>query len=774
MHSRKLRKLSVVSIMILFFCSASSRATAQTMKEGTIQRVKRATVLVFTAASQNAQGDQKLGSGSGFFINGTGLLITNNHVVDPAHNKSLREKQEFHYRTGRLTWSVITNGGTDEEKEWKAEVVYQNDAADQAILQAFDDGGGNLRTPDYLRFLPETRLKEQMKVWALGFPGGDSQRTSRDKHPQVSLSGGSVTDLPRTPAGRVRMIWTDVLARPGNSGGPMVDVDGFLVGTVTLMGQSEGRANTSMLVPAALSVEFVGNAFALGRIPKGTDVAPFLESLTDGNGQVNIPEFERLPESEILFFNDGDRIYGSISTENIKWKSPLGKLNVPVEAVAYVMTAEDGANLVLEGGNHIRSSDVDVSFKFTPDGGTQTEQSLDEVGVVGFRTKGRKLKPVTGEVLIFDSDTSHLVLKDVEGKAKFDCRAGTIEIALEEINRIDTRTDDDQQVISVKDGRRISGRFQDTQFTAKLAATKTPIKFSLNEVTRATIEVLGIKTGGLGGLNLMGVLAEADRSVLLAAEALEQGDVDDARSKIDRLLSREEYRKLPTVTKEQVNLLDGVAALRAGEFNVAEKAFRKASKAHDTNVASFAKACTGVLKRFGTEYDGGSLSDHAVFVQSGIALAQELLEGTREVLKERETLEGKKGEYARSINAIKKEEESMLVAAVFVGSEADDERIRLWKFATEVCSREIVRLDELTGGDQTFEGRSRRPGRGGRSSSASRSQGMTISSWERDKLEVEREEVVKTLEEYLVKLATYGFRIEDPDIREFQDREEEP
>jgi S1-C subfamily serine protease len=749
-------------------------ATAQTMKPSTEERVKRATVLVFTAASRDQKGDQVLGSGSGYFINGTGLLLTNNHVVDPAHKRSLREKQEFHYQVGRLTWSVVTNAGTEEEKPFEAVVTYQNDAADQAILQAYEGDGTKLRTPHYLRLLPESRLKERMKVWALGFPGGDSQRTSRDKLPAVSLTDGSVTDLPRTPAGRVRMIWTDVLARPGSSGGPMVNVDGFCVGTVTLMGQSEGRANTSMLVPAALSVEFVGNAFALGRIPRGSDVTPFLEILTDDTGRVNIPEYTRLVDRDVLFYGDGDRIYGTIAMERVQWDSPLGAIEVPTEAVAYVMADAQGATLVLEGGNHIRSKDFEGSFRFTPDGGTEIQQRFDEVGVVGFRTGEGYREPISGEVLVFDADTCHLVLEDVKGQARFNSRAGTIEIALDEIDRIDTRLDDDRQVISVSNGQRMSGHFQETRFTARLAATGVPVTFSLDKVTRATIEVLGIAPGGLGGLNLSGVLASADRSVRRAALALEQGEVGAARAKIDGLLDRNAFRKLPTIAKEQVRLLDSVIALRTGDFDAAEKGFRKASKAKDVNIASYALACVAVLKRFGTAYEGRSLSNHAVFVESGIALARELLATTRELIREQETLEGKKGEYARSISAIRREEESMLVAAVFIGAEADDERIRLWKFAREVCLREIDRLDELTGRDRSLDGRSGRPGRSRRGPAPAAPNAMTISQWELNRIEEQREEVVETLEAYVNKLATYGFRIEDPDIHEFQQQEDEP
>lgn len=751
---------------------------ARDMKPDTLERVKRAAVLVFTAASRSQKGDQKLGSGSGFFINSTGLAITNNHVVDPTHKKSPEEKQRFHYQTGRLTWTVVKDAGTDDEETYEAVVLYQNESADQALLQVYDEDEEKLETLDYLRLLPESRLRKRMKVWALGFPGGDRQSTSRDKHPEVSVTNGHVLDLPRTPAGRVRMVYTDVIARPGNSGGPMVDIDGLLLGTVTLMSKPEGREDTggasySALVPAKLTGEMVRNAFQLGKVPEGADIKPFIEMLTDERGRINIPEFNRLPDRDILFFDDGDRIYGTIATDSITWESPLGTLKVPTSAVAYVMSDDDGSNLFLEGGNRIQASEVGSKFRFTPVGGTMViEQSFDDVSVVGFRTGGRSLKPVTGEVVIFDSDISHLVLSNVEGTAKFESRAGPIDIALKDIARIDTR-DDDRQVITLKDARRITGQFDETPFRAILAATNTPIRFNLSEVIRATVEVLRYTPEDRGGLDLLGVLASADNDILRIARALEAGEHTGARAKIDSLLEPARFRKFPTTKKEQVRLLDGITLLRAGDFGVVTKALRAATKAKDENIAAYARGCVAVLKRFKTQYDGEPLSDSAVFAGAGAELADELIEQARELLKDRHVLEGKKGEYVRSLNAIKKHEEWMQVAAVFAGVEADDELIRLWNFATEVCGREIQRLDEEIG-DQG-QGR-RRSGQRASRRSRGRRGARNVAQRELNDLREKRDKVIETAVSYRSKLLSYGFRIEDPDIREFyeQQKEQEP
>ena len=78
---------------------SSLPARAQEMKPRTEDQVKRAAVMVFTLTSKRQKNDTTVGSGSGFFINSNGLVITNNHVVDPTHLRSPEEKQQYHYQS---------------------------------------------------------------------------------------------------------------------------------------------------------------------------------------------------------------------------------------------------------------------------------------------------------------------------------------------------------------------------------------------------------------------------------------------------------------------------------------------------------------------------------------------------------------------------------------------------------------------------------------------------------------------------------------------------
>jgi len=751
------------------------QASAQDMKPDTLAKTKKAAVMVFTARSENEKGDRPMGSGSGFFINSTGLLVTNNHVVDPTHMKSPEEKHNFHYRGGRLTWTVITDGGTDEEKKWECAMVYQNETADQAMLQAMDAEGKKLETPHFLRFLPESRLHNRMKVWAFGFPGGDSERSVRDKHPVVSVDGGNIIDLPRTPGGRIRRIYTDMRVRPGNSGGATVDADGFLIGTVTLMSKPEGRedtggANYSALVPAKLTREMIRNAFDLGKIAEGSDYTPFIEVMANSDGRIVIPEYPRLKDREVLVFDNGDRVYGGITTDKIVWESPLGTLNVPTDAIAYLIKNGEGASLFLEGGNRISTDKASQEFDFKPDGGAKYEQTTDTVSVVGFRTKDRRLAPVSGVVVVLDADVSHLVLTDVKGTAKFKTRAGTLDIPLDEIARIELAGDPDQpdaeQVLIMTDERRLTGQFEKDLYSATIAATGTQIQFDLSRVQRATVEVLRFKGDGIAGLDLEGVLESADRDIARVAKSLVSGKPADARKKLDTLLASEDFKRLPDVKREQISFLDGVADLRTGEFEDAMKTLRKATKASDENISAFAQACVAVLKRFDQKFQGQPLSEPAVFAAAGAVLAEELIAEVRGILRDAKNLEGeKKAEYTQALADVKKHETSMRIAAVFSGVEAEDELVRLWKLASDACFREILRLEKAIKEKQEAP----------RGTSRGQAQGaQRRMQKEMEDLQKERERAIETYRFYAEKLWEYGFRIQDPDIQAQKEKSGDP
>jgi hypothetical protein len=253
---------------------------------------------------------------------------------------------------------------------------------------------------------------------------------------------------------------------------------------------------------------------------------------------------------------------------------------------------------------------------------------------------------------------------------------------------------------------------------------------------------------------------------------LESGDPGDVRTELDALLTRDSLKKLSATDKEQIFLLDAVARLRAGKPGEASKALRKCLRAADENLAAYAQACADVLKHYDDfQFEGKSLSDRATFIAAGEALANERIDSVRDLLKDAQYLEGKtRGEYVKSIVTVKKRETDMIASALFAGVAADDELIRLWKFAGNVCQNEIRRLEqqieEQRGGSAARRGQGSSRRRGGGSSRQLSSQNRRL-----DELNEQMEEAVETYRTYMTKVYRYGFRIEDPDIREYREKQ---
>ena len=753
-------------------------ASGQDIKPETLERVKRAAVMVFTAASQESQGDRPLGSGSGYFINGSGMLITNNHVVSPWHGLPPAQAFRMQFGLNKLTWTVITDSGTDDEKTWKCRMIYQNEPADQAILQALDEDEALLETPDYLRLLPSSRLDVREQIWAIGFPGGDRQRTIKDKHPEVTVTRGRITDLPRKASGRIEMIWTDVHARGGNSGGAMVNRDGFVVGTVTLgTFDAEGRANATMLVPADLTRRFVHNAFLKSNVASQSDFTPFMDILTTETGRINVPEFSRLKDQEVLFFEEGDRIHGAISTEKITWNSDIGTIVVPLDAVAYVMSDDEGSNLYLEGGNRIAASEAGSSFKFKPVGGDEIDQDLDEVRVVSFRTSDRRLEPVTGEVVVFDSDLAYLVLTTSGDLLKFESNnAGIIEIRLNQIARIETTPDEDQLLVTTN-GQRITGMSTDDPINARIAATGLSIRFHLSEIGSAVVEIETRGLNDVAGLGLQGVLAKADRDIRRLADQVDALDLGNVRAKILEQMESPQFKGFQTARKDHLRLLKGVAALRSGDYDVAIKNLRRCSRSRVSNMRAYSKACLDVLKRFdGYQFDSKPLSNRLAFAAAGALLTDETLEAVTDFLKYAPRYqhlkpdEFRRGFYARNLARIRRYELDMTTADVLGGIEAENQLHRLWALAINSSEGEKYRLRRaIEKEEESEQGRTGGNRRAGRGRGSRQTGGSQLASQRKiDDLNEALEKVHKTQDAYEKKQEEAGFRIEDPDIDVFR------
>jgi S1-C subfamily serine protease len=177
------------------------------------------------APGERGDADLDEGVGSGVVIVDTGVILTNLHVVSGAEKVVV----EFH-----------------DGHESDAVVISVKPEHDLAVLQAKSLPDDLL--PATLRSTSDLQPGDQ--VVAVGFPFGIGP----------SVSAGVISGLARefrSPEGKrtlTNLIQFDAAANPGNSGGPLVTMDGEVVGIVTAI-LNPGRERTFIGIGFAVPIE---------------------------------------------------------------------------------------------------------------------------------------------------------------------------------------------------------------------------------------------------------------------------------------------------------------------------------------------------------------------------------------------------------------------------------------------------------------------------------------------------------------------------------------
>ena len=177
---------------------------------------------VGTFVSPEEGGYEAAGRGSGFIITPDGLAVTNNHVV-----------------TGAGTLKVWRGGDTTDELS--AKVLGSSECLDLAVVQ--------LERGDY-PFLDWRKgdIETALDVYAAGFPLGDPTFTETKGIVSKANTSGE------TPWASIDgVIEHDARIRAGNSGGPLIDPQGALVG-VNYAGNDELDYNFAIHRDAVLEV----------------------------------------------------------------------------------------------------------------------------------------------------------------------------------------------------------------------------------------------------------------------------------------------------------------------------------------------------------------------------------------------------------------------------------------------------------------------------------------------------------------------------------------
>jgi S1-C subfamily serine protease/regulation of enolase protein 1 (concanavalin A-like superfamily) len=195
----------------------------------TVRRIKDATVFL------KVQAVPVQGSGSGFVIradNDTLLIVTNHHVINP-HMKRDADADDARLAQVRPVVTAVfrSGGGSALEQSVPATVVASDREGKRDLALLRVRGVKNPPRPIDLADSPEPT--ETMPVLIYGFPFGNIDRMldrSARGNPAITINKGAVSSLRRDTFGRVTYVQIDGSLNPGNSGGPVVDERGRLVG----------------------------------------------------------------------------------------------------------------------------------------------------------------------------------------------------------------------------------------------------------------------------------------------------------------------------------------------------------------------------------------------------------------------------------------------------------------------------------------------------------------------------------------------------------------
>lgn len=139
-----------------------------------------------------------VGVGTGFAIDAKGYLVTNAHVIK-----------------GSNFAIVVNNKG----EEFKAKVVYKNEQKDLAVLKIDDKDFSNLKTLPYSIKRTDTELGEE--IFTLGYPRNDIVVGVGYMSSRTGYNGDSIS------------CQIQMNANPGNSGGPVLNKSGEVIGVLS-------------------------------------------------------------------------------------------------------------------------------------------------------------------------------------------------------------------------------------------------------------------------------------------------------------------------------------------------------------------------------------------------------------------------------------------------------------------------------------------------------------------------------------------------------------
>lgn len=242
---------------------------------------------------------QEVGGGTGFIVSIDGLIVTNKHVVADA----------------KASYTVFTNDG----KKYEAEIIARDSIRDVAVIKI---KAKNLATVELGN---SDEIKLGQTAIAIGNALGEFRNTV-----SVGVISGLARSIVASGGGTAErlegVIQTDTAINQGNSGGPLLNLKGEVIGINVAM--VSGAQSIGFAIPVNQVKKVIESVKNTGRI-----VSPYL-------GVRYLVVGEELAKKEKLSVDYGALVRGSEEGPAVMKDSPADKAGIQAEDIILELNGE--------------------------------------------------------------------------------------------------------------------------------------------------------------------------------------------------------------------------------------------------------------------------------------------------------------------------------------------------------------------------------------------------------------------------------------------------
>src|SRR6266545_4473031 len=378
---------------------------------------------------------QQRSLGSGVIVDSSGICLTNAHVVERATDIE-----------------VVTSEGN----KHKAKVVGLDKRTDLAVLRL--QGGG-----PYPAIVLGDSDKVKVGDWvlAIGSPFGLQQTVTAGI---ISAKGRSIGQGPFDD-----FLQTDAAIHPGNSGGPLVNMSGEVVGiNSAILSRSGGNVGIGFSIPVNMAKRIYTELHAKGKVTRGwlgVSIQPMTPELAKGFG---LKEAKGVLISDVVQDSPADR--AGIAAGDIVTEFDKKKVETPQDLQKAVALTAPGKGVPLKVWRDKGEKTLEIKIGETPDDNVALKSTNKSKTLLGLDVRpitpdiARQLNVRGGDgVLVFS-------VEDESPAAEAGLQRGDV---IREVNRQRVRSLQDFERLTkdIKEGDRITVLLQRGQQSLYVAFT---------------------------------------------------------------------------------------------------------------------------------------------------------------------------------------------------------------------------------------------------------------------------------------------------------------